>query len=58
MTKTECIDRIKNIKRQIENSHHDISNLPAYKESHDFRLGFDMMYNQIIDIIDNDLKHN
>lgn len=45
------MDKIEDIKRQVEDTHQDLSGLDAYKEQKFFKAGIDMMYDQVMDII-------
>lgn len=45
------MDKIEDIKRQIENAHQDLSSLDPYKKDKLFKAGVNMMYDQVMDII-------
>ena len=49
----ECksVDCVQEIKRQVENAHQDLGGLEPYKNERWFKIGLDLMYDQVMDII-------
>lgn len=49
----ECksVDCVQEIKRQVENAHQDLNGLEPYKNERWFKIGLDLMYDQVVDII-------
>lgn len=49
----ECksVDCVQEIKRQVENTHQDLGGLEPYKNERWFKMGLDLMYDQVMDII-------
>lgn len=49
----ECksVDCVQEIKRQVENTHQDLGGLEPYKNERWFKIGLDLMYDQVMDII-------
>lgn len=49
----ECksVNCVQEIKRQVENTHQDLGGLEPYKNERWFKIGLDLMYDQIMDII-------
>lgn len=45
------MDKIEDIKRQVEDTYKDLSGLDAYKTEKFFKAGIDMMHDQVMDII-------
>lgn len=43
--------KVEDIKRQIDDTHQDLSGLDVYKKEKLFKAGIDMMYAQVMDII-------
>ena len=46
---------LENVKRQVENAYTDLKGCGLYKEEKHFRNGMDLMYNNVIDIINSEL---
>ena len=46
---------LENVKRQVENAYTDLKGCGLYKEEKYFRNGMDLMYNNVIDIINSEL---
>ena len=46
---------LENVKRQIKNAYTDLKGCGLYKEEKYFRNGMDLMYNNVIDIINSEL---
>lgn len=47
----ESVNCVQEIKRQVENMHHDLSGNEPYRTERWFRIGLDMMYDGVMDII-------
>ncbi len=49
----ECksVDCVQEIKRQVENAHQDLGGFEPYKNERWFKIGLDLMYDQVLDII-------
>lgn len=49
----ECksVNCVQEIKRQVENTHQDLGGLEPYKNERWFKIGLDLMYDQVMDII-------
>lgn len=46
---------LENVKRQVENAYTDLKGCGLYKEEKHFRNGMDLIYNNVIDIINSEL---
>lgn len=45
------MEKVEDIKRQVDDTYQDLSGLDAYKKEKLFKAGIDMMHDQVMDII-------